>query len=196
MAKGGARSGAGRPGYKVKGEQLKRLDIRELSRRKLLTRESSFTWSWNRGGEPTGSINVSVHPQRAVSLIYTFTEGQQVRNIHDRVALIYTACHFGGERPWFQCPRCSSQVATLYLRGGRFACRHCQRVAYSSQSEDAIDRTWRKQRQIEETLGENWQRPSRMRQHTYERLIDELTDCELKRDAAFGVAVARLMAAL
>ena len=54
---------------------MKRLDIRELSRRDLLTRESCFVWSWNRGGEPTGSINVSVQLHRAVSLVYTVAEG-------------------------------------------------------------------------------------------------------------------------
>lgn len=194
MAKGGARSGAGRPGYKVKGEQLKRIDIRDLSRRKLLAKASSFTWSWNRGGEPTGSISISVYPQQAVNLIYTMTDNGQACDINDRVSLIQRPCHFGGERSWFRCPRCSRQVSTLYLRGGRFACRHCQRVAYSSQSEDMMARTLRKQRQIEATIGEDWQRPSGMRQRTYERLLDQLVVCEQKRDEAFCVPVARLVA--
>jgi len=80
------------------------------------------------------------------------------------------------------------------MRAGRFACRHCQRVAYSSQSEDVMARTWREQRRIEERIGEDWQRPKGMRQHTYERLIDRLEDCQRRRDEAFFLVAARLFA--
>jgi hypothetical protein len=112
------------------------------------------------------------------------------------VDLIYKPCNFGGARPWFQCPRCARQVAQLYMRAGRFACRHCQRVAYSSQAEDVLDRTWRKQQRLEAKLGEYWRRPKGMRQRTYERLLDGVRDCEERREAAFCVAAARLFAGL
>ena len=193
MAKGGSRLGAGRPGYKVKGEQLHRVDVRVWARQGLLSRARAFSWSWNRGGEPTGSIGVNVIPQSAVRLIYTMTTDGEKRNIDDRVALIYRPCNFGGARPWFQCPRCTRQVAQLYMRAGRFACRHCQRVAYSSQSEDVMARTWREQRRIETRLGDDWQRPKGMRQRTYERLLDELDDCQERKDLAFNDALARLL---
>jgi hypothetical protein len=192
MAKGGSRLGAGRPGYKAKGEQLQRVDVRVWARQGLLSRARAFSWSWNRGGEPTGSIAVNVIPQSAVRLIYTITTGGEKRDIDDRVTLIYKPCNFGGARPWFQCPRCARQVAVLYMRSGRMACRHCQRVAYSSQSEDVMARTWREQRRIEERLGDHWQRPKGMRQRTYGRLLDRLADCELRRDEALCVAVGRL----
>jgi hypothetical protein len=196
MAKGGSRLGAGRPGYKVKGEQLHRVDVRVWARQGLLSRARAFSWSWNRGGEPTGSIGVSVIPQSAVRLIYSMTTGGEKRDIDDRVTLIYKPCNFGGARPWFQCPRCARQVAVLYMRSGRMACRHCQRVAYSSQSEDVMARTWREQRRIEERLGDDWQRPKGMRQRTYGRLLDRLADCELRREEAFCVAAVRLLASL
>lgn len=192
MAKGGARFGAGRPAYKVKGEQLQRVDVRDWHRRGYLAGGSSFTWSWNRGGEPTGSIGVRVTPQSAVTLDYSLTYDGERRSISERVALIYKPCHFGGARPWFQCPRCARLVAQLYIRGGRFACRHCQRVAYSSQAEGDMARAWRKQRRLEAKLADDWQRPKGMRQKTYERLIDRLADCEQRRDEVFCVAAARL----
>jgi hypothetical protein len=100
------------------------------------------------------------------------------------VAWTYKPCNFGGARPWFQCPRCARQVAQLYMRAGRFACRHCQRVAYSSQAEDVLDRTWRKQQRLEAKLGEYWRRPKGMRLRTYERLIDGVADCDERREAA------------
>lgn len=192
MAKGGSRFGAGRPGYKVKGEQLHRVDVRVWARQGLLSRARAFSWSWNRGGEPTGNIGVSVMPGSSVNLTYAVTIHKITQQVDDRVALIYKPCNFGGARPWFQCPRCARQVAVLYMRSGRFACRHCQRVAYSSQSEDEMDRMWRKQQGIEARLGENWQRPKGMRQRTYERLRDRLRDCEMKREEALYVVAARL----
>jgi hypothetical protein len=192
MGQGGARYGAGRPAYRAKGEQLQRVDVRIWARQGYLSRARAFSWTWNRGGEPTGSIGVTVHPQSAVNLAYTVTNHNITQQINDRVALIYKPCNFGGARPWFQCPRCARQVAQLYMRAGRFACRHCQRVAYSSQAEDVLDRTWRKQQRLEAKLGEYWQRPKGMRLSTYERLRDALWQCEKIRDEAMLSAITRL----
>ena len=51
-----------------------------------------------------------------------------------RIALQRTACNCGGTQPWFICPVRGERVAVLYLRAGRFACRHCQCLAYASRS--------------------------------------------------------------
>lgn len=53
---------------------------------------------------------------------------------------------------------------------------------------------WRKQSKIESGLGANWQRPRGMRQNTYKRLMAALLACEERRESAFCVAAARLMA--
>lgn len=192
MAKGGMRLGAGRPAYKVKGEHLQRVDVRVWARRKWLDHQGSFSWSWSRGGEPMGSISVLVQSRSAVTLQYTISSNGEARHFNERVSVIYKPCNFGGSRPWLQCPRCARHVALLYLRGGRFACRHCQRVAYSSQAEDAIGRTWRKQAKIEARLGDNWERPKGMRIRIYNLLINSLIGCEQRRDEAFGIVAMRL----
>lgn len=193
MGKGGQRWGAGRPGYRIKGEQLKRLDVRTWAKLGYLSRVNVFSWGWSRDGESTGSIAISVESSTALSLQYMVTHDDERRTINDRVQLSHSPCNLGGSRPWFNCPRCARRVALLYLRSGRFACRHCQRVAYSSQSEDAMGRTWLKQRKLEARLGEGWRRPKAMRLATYQRLIDRLHDCEEQRDAAFAIAAQRLL---
>ena len=195
MARGGMRWGAGRPAHKLKAEQLQRVDVRDWHRRGYLSRARAFTWRWNRGGEPSGSIGVHIESRDALSLRYALTNDGDKREVCERVSLTYRACNFGGSRPWFNCPRCSRRVAVLYMRSGRFACRHCQRVAYSSQSDDALDRMWRKQAKLEARLGENWQRPKGMRHQTYQRLVDRLVDCEERRDAAFCETAIRLFGA-
>lgn len=192
MARGGQRWNAGRPGYRVKAEQLQRVDVRIWAKRGLLGNAGAFSWAWNRGGEPTGSIGVYVHSEAALSLRYTITINDDKRDVCERITIAKTACNFGGSRAWFCCPRCPNRVAVLYMRVGRFACRRCQRVAYSSQSEDAIDRSWRNQRKLEARLGDKWQRPKGMRLNTYQRLIERLASYEEARDAAFCVRVGRL----
>lgn len=192
MGKGGMRCGAGRHGYKVKAEHLCRVDVREWARRGYLRGACAFTWSWQRGGEPAGSIGVRVHGPDALTLNYTATVGDVRRDVTERLTMVNTPCAYGGARPWFKCPCCARRVAMLYLRGGRFACRLCKRVAYSSQSDDALDRLWRRQDKIEKRLAPHWQRPKGMRHHTYARLWAGLMDCEARRDDALALFVQRL----
>ncbi len=195
MARGGTRFGAGRPSYRIKAEQSHRLDVRDLARRGLLKSTGAFSWSWNRGGEPSGNIAVQVESQNTLILRYTFTGGGALRDVSERVGIARTPCPYGGSRPWFRCTRCPRRVAVLYLRQGLFACRHCQRVAYSSQSEDALARSWRKQGKIEAQLGDCWRRPKGMRQRTYQGLTDRLTAYECWRDDALAGVMARMFGA-
>ena len=194
MSKGGMRNGAGRPGYKVKAEQLQRVEIGRWHRGGYLRAGCSFTWAWNRGGEPNGEIGVLVHGAGSLALQYMVGSEGQRRDGSQTILLAHTACNYGNARPWFVCPVCQRRAGVLYLRAGRFACRHCQRVSYSSQSCDLMDRMWRKQSKIEGRLGEHWQRPKGMRLKTYERLTGQLAVCEQRRETAFCQFAARFMA--
>ena len=100
--------------------------------------------------------------------------------VEQRVLILTTPCHYGGARPWLACPRCNRRVAVIYLRDGGFRCRHCNRVAYSSQQEDAIGRAWRKQAKLEVRLGEHWQRPKGMHHTTHKRTVERTIACARK----------------
>lgn len=193
MSRGGMRYGAGRPSSKLKAEHLLRVEIGRWHRGGYLHAGRSFTWSWHHSDEPTGNIGVVVHGADSLALQYMVGSDDQRRDASQTIRLAHTACNYGKSRPWFVCPVCQRRAGVLYMRAGRFACRHCQRVAYSSQAEDAMTRTWRLQRRIEETIGEDWQRPSGMRHRTYARLLNQLEACQQKRDAAFCVAAAGLL---
>lgn len=194
MSRGGARWGSGRPGHRVKAELVQRLDVRQWARRGLLAGSAGFTWTWHRGGEPAGSIGVVVDSGQCLTLRYATTETGERREVAQRVDLLATGCHLGGVRRWFACPCCGQRVALLYLRWGRFACRHCQRVAYASQSEDELGRLWRKQAKIEARLGDTWRRPKGMRRCTFSRLLGELVRLEDRRDNLFADLAASLFA--
>jgi hypothetical protein len=193
MGTGGSRYGAGRPGYRLKAESAQRIDVRDFARRGLL-KAGWFSWSWHRGDEPTGSIGVRVHDKYSLALEYRVQDyhSEAWREANQSVRLSSTACAYGGSRPWFNCPVCSRCIAVLYMRSSRFACRHCQRVADRSQSEDARGRIWRKQAKIENRLGDDWQRPKGMRQRTYEGLLDVLNACEEWRDVTCALMIKRL----
>ncbi len=77
-------------------------------------------------------INVTVYMD---SDPYVRIESQE-STTHE-VSLTLTRCNLGGVRWWFFCPLCSERVAVLYLRPrfGRFRCRHCNDLSYSSRNE-------------------------------------------------------------
>jgi ribosomal protein L32E len=72
------------------------------------------------------------------------------------------------------------------MRSRRFACRKCQRLAYSSQAEDAVGRAWRVQQKCERKLDQNWARPKGMHHTTRQRLLQRIWDCEQARDDALA----------
>lgn len=167
--KGGWRYGAGRPASRPQTSWASRLDVRKMARDGVLVGGTATTWRWSNGLLATITANEA---SIEVAYRYTFSEGE--RDVRAHVRLERTPCQFGGSRPWFACPRCHRRVAILYLWGYP-ACRTCCRMGYPSQSDDAIDRSWRRTRKIEARLGGEWpavRKPKWMRHATYERLWD------------------------
>jgi hypothetical protein len=163
MGKGGTRSGAGRPGWRVKAEHCKSIDVRRFAAHGVL-KPGSWGWEWR---------DPETKAQRASIGVLTASTGLRLQYalngepMSQHVPLTRTACGFGGHRPWFLCPRCGRRVAVLYLRASGFACRHCQMVSYASQCADAIGRTWIKQQKLERRLGKLWARPPYMHTATH-----------------------------
>ena len=183
MGRGGVRFGAGRRAVHVKAEHCQRLDVRRWHREGVLKNGVLGSWVWSDSvtGERTGSIGYAVG-EGFVNLNYSINDQPS----NQRIALTRTTCNYGGVRPWFVCPVRGERVALLFLRAGRFACRHCQRITYASQSDDAMGRAWRRQAMIEAKLGPNWTRPKGMHHATRERLLSVIWDCEEKRNAALA----------
>lgn len=91
------------------------------------------------------------------------------------------ACHYGGERLWLTCPGCYSLRRVLYSLGGRFRCRRCHNLAYTSTRDDAHDRSVRRIRKLQKRLGSTTLalsalplRPRGMHWDTYERIASQL----------------------
>lgn len=187
--------GSGRSGGKNTTGDMLALDIRRLSRDGLLKPGLSFNWKWSRGGEAVGNINICTGVDR-VTLDYRVRDhGGEWEAMNYPVRLTWTPCTYGGRRAWWLCPAvgCGKRVAILY--GGKvFACRHCYRLAYRSQREQANDRETsaadklRAKLQWEPgILNGNGDKPKGMRWKTFERL-------QAKHDTLVNRSIAGLMA--
>ena len=104
----------------------------------------------------------------------------------------WTPCHFGGERPWWWCPRCGYRRAILYLAGSGFLCRVCLRLTYRSTCLDAAGRAQQKYCKIMCRLGgegdfgeEIPNRPEGIPQRTYDRLCQQAEAALLAHERAF-----------
>lgn len=92
--------------------------------------------SWQNGQH---EIGVEAFPD-SLRVAYTIRDNQGEKLEHDySIRLEKTACHFGGVRPWFLCPRCSRRSRILYMEESLnpvdcvFACRLCLGLTYRNQ---------------------------------------------------------------
>jgi len=162
-------------------DDYRSIDVRRWRRDGLLDSHQSFGWQWSRHGEVVASIQVRTEPGRVILTYRHRSGGSDWQDESYAVYLDWTACHLGGQRPWFLCPGrcCGRRVAILY-GGAIFACRHCYRLAYPSQRETDDDRAARRADRIRERLG--WEpgilngsglKPKGMHWRTFEKLTAE-----------------------
>ena len=192
---GGAGSGSWyRWDKKTTTEGCRSLDIRRLHREGWLKSGHRFSWSWWRAEQKVASIKALVY-QDYVVLSYRHRSGPggEWEEVMEPIALQWTPCNFGGERPWFICPgvACGRRVAILYVQGKYFLCRHCYDLRYESQREDKMDRALRRAQKIRQRLGGSAntmepfpKRPKGMHHDTYRRLFWEHYEAEMKYLAA------------
>lgn len=173
---------------------LMKLDIRILRRQGALRPGTWSTQTWSRRGDPVGTINVRVALDGAsLTLIYrTRQPGEEWQDVAETIDLVATPCNYGGERSWFLCPGCGTRRGVLFSVGGRFRCRQCHDLAYTSTREDAMDRAtrriWRLQEKLGYLDGDPWHIPSKPEGMTYRRywrLIVQLREEIMERDALF-----------
>jgi hypothetical protein len=132
---------------------FERQDVRDLARE----------WSLKSGGD----------------IGFQAWDGQQC--VRQWVTLSWTPCHFGGMRPWFNCPGCGRCVAILYRGPKWWLCRTCLGLTYQSSQEGKLDRALRRvcnlRRRLDgsETILDPWPvKPPRMHQRAYLRLMGAL----------------------
>ncbi len=96
--------------------------------------------------------------------------------------LEWRPCHFGGYRPYFQCPRCKGRCCILYKyqaehRGANYGCQKCLNMVHPVENEDKLQRSVRrnhkalKRRCYDSSRPEG--KPLWMRWPTWKRISDQ-----------------------
>ena len=195
-----------RPSKKTTTAETHSVDVRYLHRNGLLSPGGWFSLRWSRTGREVGSIRGAVEgsgmPERVV-LLYRHRDGSagEWEDVREPVPLAWTACSFGGERPWFVCPgaECGRRVAVLYGPGRYFLCRHCHDLVYESQRDNEMYRALYKAQAIRERLGGSAnmtepfpERPKGMHRDTYMRLFWEHDEAEMTQFAGMREWIDRM----
>lgn len=178
------------------------LNISALKREGCLQSGSRFDWSWWRRGEKVASIGIAIESRYSMRLRYRSSRHGSNSVQHDYpVAISWTPCHLGGERPWLHCPSCDRRVGKLYS-GSVFACRHCMRLNYPSQQASKRDRplsqAWTLRRRLGCDAGpfeypaEYIRRPKGMHRTTFAKRIEKLARIELQAVANVETFIAAL----
>lgn len=169
---------SGRAGTKRSTDDMHTLDIRKLHRAGLLKPGQYLTWNWSRRGNVVASIGGTVDTINSVTLNYrTRPYGGEWQDKRYQVSVDWTACNFGGSRPWWLCPCCGRRVAVLW-GGSTYACRHCHRLAYQSTRNSSESKAFARADKVRKRLG--WcagiahppgGKPKGMHQKTFERWL-------------------------
>jgi hypothetical protein len=151
------------------------IDIHYLARNGLLLPGRSISLTWSSSTRKKASIEVQT---TAECLILNYKVNGE--SICDHVPIIHTPCHYGGNRPWLQCPKCDRRVGKVHLNGKHFRCRHCYNLAYQSQRENAACRQLNRLKTIGKRLGGSIDifgsmpvKPKGMHRNTYMRLLGQ-----------------------
>jgi hypothetical protein len=195
--KGGGTVEGGRP-----------LDVMKLARAGYLSGSRVGGWQWTSGGDRTATIGI-VGGRHVLTLAYRIqAHGEDWESVQQRVSIRWTACRFGGERPWFVCDvrangvYCGRQVATLYGEGRLFACRHCYRLGYRVQRGGPMDRAHLHLGRLHRKLGADYDgpdgvpppRPKWLRHRTYDRVVQQIEAGTDRLDAVFMIGAERFLA--
>ena len=165
------------------------LDVRKLRRAGDLGGSHKVSVRWTRG-ESVSSVGVSFLEGRAALVSYRVVESGEATT--EWIGIEWTFCNFGGERPWWKCPRCDRRCAIVYARGAwPFMCRLCANLTYETSQSDAFTRAISKSNKCRARLG--WERgapfppkPKGMHRRTWMRLVAECLAADRMESAALG----------
>lgn len=175
-------------------DDVKRLDVRWLSRQGYLQPWARAMVTWHQREQQTGSVRVAMVDGRLVVEYRYRTRGaEDWEDVRQVITLDWTACHYGGQRPWFLCPGCQRRVAVLCGAGKWFRCRHCYRLPYASQGDMALDRLSRRVRTMQDRVGTRHTKPKGMHRRTWKRRREQLMEAEMARDLFMDAALERLI---
>ena len=141
-------------GGKATTEQGDRLDLTSFTRGGWLQPGMIGRTQWLAGETVHSAIGWRVRGDDGIATALELQYAIGDEPIRTIVPIVWTACQFGGARPWFRCPAlgCGRRVRVLYGRH-YFCCRSCHDLAYASTRERPAARARRRAQQLRLRLG-------------------------------------------
>jgi hypothetical protein len=127
-------------------------------------------------------MEVTISGDRSeLTALYHHPESPARGFIRTSVAIEWRPCRFGGSRPYFHCPLCNRSTLSLAVMPLGLRCGSCGRITWRSKRQRPIGRRLRAANKAAWEVGcESWtqipQRPKRMRQKTFERLVGVMAE--------------------
>ena len=183
----GRKAGYGRD----KVERRLTIDINVLHRTGCLKPGRIGAWRWIINGEP---VDITLRAEENHLHI-----GYDGDGLTQQIDIIRFRRNLGGSQAYFKCPQCSRVASKLHAaEQGRFLCRHCCRLGYSSQWEDGYGLAVRRARKIAGRLGRNPglpfpSRPKWQHHRTHVTLLWNAITAELAIDKASTEKIEKLL---
>jgi hypothetical protein len=165
--------GVGSGGWRIRTrwratlEDLPSFHVGRWLRDGVLVPGTLFTQHFTNLANQNAGVVVAVLSRRLVSV---FPNASALEVVRTDVELRWTNCRFGGQRPWFACPRCGRQCGRLYLLE-QWKCRHCCSLPFRSQTLTPAERLFLRAAKLRRrldtnTIGPSSQPPIRMPRYT------------------------------
>ncbi|AUN30297.1 hypothetical protein [Niveispirillum cyanobacteriorum] len=188
-------------------EGSRTLDVMKLHRAGSLRPGYWGTWQWSYQDGTTATIQQRANESEIV-LIYKYRPGfGDWEPVEQRVPIDWTACRYGGSRPWFRCvcfsggQYCGKRVAKLYGAGKLFACRHCYRLGYQSQLEREHLLPLHTANKLRKKLGGDPgmaspipKKPKGMHWRTYNAAVERILTLEIEAEGELEEVILRMEA--
>jgi hypothetical protein len=193
---GGPGSGRWRGRGRETIESYRFLDVNRLSIKGYLRPGLSSVYRWTDGNE-FASIKLDAEAGR-LRISYRVCVGDEKwKDVAEIIPIVRVPCRLGGSRTYFICPgiqngrECGRRVAKLYVSKCYFLCRHCNRLAYTSQYEQPWQRARRRANKLWQRLGIDSglagappEKRKAMSAPIYARLFEKTLEAEILADEA------------
>ena len=131
-----------------KVEDQRCIDASELYKAGKLIPGTCCVWSWSKGTDIVGAVNV-VAAANSIEICGYVATGTAIAPVHDVLQIARVPARFanrpcgrgrGAVSTFLLCPGCQSHRRKLYIVGAQCRCRDCHRLSFAAEAKGPVGR--------------------------------------------------------